>query len=92
MITLFKRELKDNIRDEFIRDGRSYKNLIEIIEITINLDYKLYKRVIEKRYNGGPISSAGRYSRRAFGRHNSSKPKKSEGSYFGPILIELYSI
>ena len=62
------------------------------MEIAIDLDDKLYKRAIEKRYDGGPTSSAGRYSRRPFGRHNSSKPKKSRGSYFGPILIELDSI
>ena len=89
---MFKRGLKDNIKDKLIYDGRSYKSLIEIIEITINLDNKLYKRAIEKRYNGGPTSNAGRYSRRSFGRYNSSKPKGSRGSYFGPILMELDSI
>ena len=91
MNIIFKRGLKENIKDKLIRDYRSYKNLTEIIETAIKLNNKLYKRVIEKRYNGEPISSAGRYSRRPFGRYNSSKPKKSGGSYFG-LLIELDSI
>ena len=88
---MFKRGLKDNIKDELIRDSRSYESLIEIIEIAIDFDDKLYEIAIEKRYNGGLTSGAGYYSRRPSSRYNFSKLKKSRGSYFGPILMELDS-
>ena len=48
---MFRRELKDNIKNEIMRDGRNYKNLAEFIEIVIDLDNKLYERVMKKRYD-----------------------------------------
>ena len=48
---MFRRELKDNVKDEIMRDGRNYESLAEFIEIVIDLDDKLYERVMKKRYN-----------------------------------------
>ena len=90
LITMFKRGLKDNVKDELMRDGRTYETLTEIMEIAVDLDDKLYERAMEKRYDGGPTSNAGRYSARPFRGHNSSKPKRgSGGSYYGPMPMEL---
>ena len=83
---------KDNVKDEFIRDSRTYENLIEIIEIAVDLDDKLYERAIEKRYDRGSTSNAASYSGRPFDRYNSSQPKGFGDSYYGPTLIELDSI
>ena len=47
---MLKRRLKDNIKDKLIRDGRRYKDLIKIIEITISIDNKLNKRAIKKYF------------------------------------------
>ena len=48
---MFRRKLKNNVKDEIMRDERDYKNLAEFIEIVINLDNKLYERVMKKRYD-----------------------------------------
>ena len=50
-MTMFRRELKDNVKDEIMRDERNYENLAEFIEIVIDLDNKLYERVMKKRYD-----------------------------------------
>ena len=48
---MFRRELKNNVKDEIMRDGRDYESLAEFIEIVIDLDDKLYERVMKKRYD-----------------------------------------
>ncbi|KAL8817590.1 MAG: hypothetical protein Q9191_008118 [Dirinaria sp. TL-2023a] len=48
---MFKRELKNTIKNELMRDEREYESLEELIEIVIDLDDKLYKRVIKKRFD-----------------------------------------
>ena len=50
-MTMFRRGLKDNVKDELIRDGRRIDSLERLIEAVINIDNKLYERVIEKRFN-----------------------------------------
>ena len=51
LMTIFRRELKDNFKNEIIRDERNYKSLAECIEIIIDLNNKFYERVIKKQYN-----------------------------------------
>ena len=50
-MTMFRRGLKDNIKDEIIRNEQNYENLAELIKIVIDLDGKLYKQVMKKRYD-----------------------------------------
>ena len=46
-----RRKLKNNIKDEIIRDERDYESLVKFIEIVIDFDNKLYERVMKKRYD-----------------------------------------
>jgi len=62
---MFRRSLKDNVKDELIRDRRTNKDLDELIRTTIDLNNKLYKRNIEKRYNIYIRGSAGYVPRRS---------------------------
>ena len=48
---MYRRELKNNVKNEFMRDERDYEDLQKLIEITIELDDKLYERVMKKRYD-----------------------------------------
>ena len=48
---MFWQKLKNNVKDEIIRDERDYESLTEFIEIVMNLNNKLYERVIKKRYD-----------------------------------------
>ena len=48
---MYRRELKEQIKNELMRDERAYETLDELIEIFIDLDDKLYERVMKKKYN-----------------------------------------
>ena len=48
---MFRKELKNNVKNEIMRVERNYKSFAEFIEIVINLDDKLYERVMKKRYD-----------------------------------------
>ena len=50
-MTMFRRELKNNVKDEIMRDERDYESFAELIEIVIDFNNKLYKRVMKKRYD-----------------------------------------
>ena len=51
LMTMFRRKLKNNVKDEIICDERNYESFTKFIEIVIDLDNKLYKRVMKKRYD-----------------------------------------
>jgi hypothetical protein len=48
---MFRRGLKDNLKDEIMRDGKSINDMFDLIEVVIDLDDKLYERAMKKRYN-----------------------------------------
>jgi hypothetical protein len=50
-MTMFRRGLKNNLKDELMRDGRSISDMFDLIMIIIDLDDKLYERAMKKRYN-----------------------------------------
>jgi len=50
-MTMFRRDLKDNLKDEIMRDGKSISDMFDLIEVAIDLDDKLYKRAMKKRYD-----------------------------------------
>ena len=51
---MYRRELKKQVKDEFMRDERAYETLDELIEIFIDLDDKLYERAMKKKYDEEP--------------------------------------
>ena len=48
---MFRRELKDNVKNEIMRDERNYESLAKFMKIVIDLDDKLYERVMKKWYD-----------------------------------------
>ena len=48
---MFKRGFKENIKDKLIKLESLPKTLRELINIAITINNKLYKRVIEYKYN-----------------------------------------
>ena len=48
---MFRQDLKDNLKDKIMRNRKILNNIFDFIEIAIDLDNKLYKKTIEKRYN-----------------------------------------
>jgi len=50
-MTMFRRDLKNNLKDEIMRDDKSINDMFDLIEVTIDLDDKLYERAMKKRYD-----------------------------------------
>ncbi len=48
---MFRRDLKNNLKNKIIYNKRFISNIFNFIEVAIDLDNKLYKRTIEKKYN-----------------------------------------
>jgi len=50
-MTMFRRDLKNNLKDEIMRDDKSISDMFDLIEVAIDLDDKLYERAMKKRYD-----------------------------------------
>ncbi len=48
---MFRRNLKNNLKNEIMRNEKTFNDMFNLIEIVINFDDKLYKKVIKKRYD-----------------------------------------
>ncbi len=48
---MFRRNLKNNLKNEIMRDDKFISDMFDLIEVIIDFVDKLYKRAIEKRYN-----------------------------------------
>jgi len=48
---MFRRELKNNLKNEIMRDKQNASDMFNLIEIIIDLNNKLYKRIIKKRFD-----------------------------------------
>ena len=48
---MFRRDLKNNLKDEIMRDERRISDMSNLIEVVIDFDDKLYERVMKKRYD-----------------------------------------
>ncbi len=48
---MFRRNLKNNLKNEIMRDDKFISDMFNLIEIIINFDNKLYKKAMKKRYN-----------------------------------------
>ena len=50
-MTMFKRDLKKNVKDELMRSDARFDIIQILVKIAIDVDDKLYKRVMKKRYD-----------------------------------------
>ncbi len=94
LMTMFRRGLKDNLKDELMRDGRSINDMSDLIMVAIDLDDKLYERAMEKRYDqprGRAGTSFGPTIEYQQGQFRSNKQKYSNPDYRGPAPMELDS-
>ncbi len=48
---MFRRDLKNNFKDEIMHDERRINDMFDLIEVVIDFDDKLYKRAMKKRYD-----------------------------------------
>ena len=48
---MFRQNLKNNLKDEIMRDEKILNDMFDFIEVVIDFNDKLYKKAIKKRYN-----------------------------------------
>ncbi len=48
---MFRRNLKKNLKNEIMYNRRRINDMFDFIEVVIDLDDKLYKRAMKKKYN-----------------------------------------
>ena len=85
-MVIYCRGLKENIKDELIRYRGVLDTLDSLIEEVIEINNKLFKRSIEKRYNRG-ISGIGRST--FFSKSKNYRLSQRERDPYRYILIEL---
>lgn len=51
---MFRRSLKENVKDKLIRASIKIKSLNDLIYVSIEIDDNLYERAIKRRYNVAP--------------------------------------
>ncbi len=50
-MTIFRRNLKNNFKNEIMRDDKFISDMFDFIEVAIDFDDKLYKRAMKKKYD-----------------------------------------
>ncbi len=48
---MFRRNLKNNLKNEIIRDKKRINDMFDFIKVAINFDDKLYKKAMKKKYD-----------------------------------------
>ncbi len=48
---MFWRNFKNNLKNEIMRDKKTLNDIFDFIEVVIDFNDKLYKKVIKKRYD-----------------------------------------
>ncbi len=48
---MFRRNLKNNLKNEIMRNSKFISDMFDLIEVIINFDDKLYEKAIKKRYD-----------------------------------------
>ncbi len=48
---MFRRNFKNNLKNEIMRDEKTLNDIFNLIKIVIDFNDKLYERIIKKKYN-----------------------------------------
>jgi len=48
---MFRRDFKNNLKNEIMRDDKFINDMFNFIEVVIDFDDKLYERIMKKRYD-----------------------------------------
>ena len=87
-MTMFRRKLKNNVKNELMRNGTFIENFEKLIEQTIEIDDKLYERIMEKRHDGNGFGNH-RYGYKKSGFNNNKSTSRPAPDPYGPMPMEL---
>ena len=89
---MYRRKLKKQVKNELMRDERAYETLDEFIEIFIDLDDKLYERVMKKKYDEEPRGRVETYSSRlssSYSRKSNFDKERRVDEYVDIVSMKL---
>ena len=86
LMVMYRRGLKENVKDELMRFGGVIDTLDGLIENAIEIDDKLFERSMEKRHDGG-TSGEGRST--FFAKSKNYRPSHKERDPYGHTPMEL---
>jgi hypothetical protein len=73
LMTMYRRGLKENVKDELMRAGMKIEDLDDLIRASIEIDDNLYERAMERRHDVAPRGKSGYVPYRS---NNNFKGKK----------------
>ena len=76
---MYRKKLKNNVKNEFIRYDDNIKNMNNFIKISIELDNKLYEKIMKKHYNSREKSNI--YVKILNFRDNNNKNRRNDINY-----------
>ena len=85
---IFRRRLKNNVKNEFMRSGTLIENFEELIEQAIEIDDKLYERAMEKRHDGNGFGNH-RYGYGKSGFNSNKSTSRPPPDPYGPMPMEF---
>ena len=89
-MTMFRRKLKNNVKNELMRIGVFIENFEKLIEHTIEIDDKFYEGIMEKRHDGNGFGNHKYgYKNSGFNNNESTRPPFD---LYGPISIKFDSM
>ena len=86
-MTIYRRGLKEQVKDELIRLGIVLESLDELQKEAIRINDNLFERAMEKRYNGG-VTRSGTSGYR-FGRNFDLNHRKKIFDPYSPMPMEI---
>jgi hypothetical protein len=87
-MTMYRRGLKENVKDELMRTGEKIDDLDDLIRATIEIDDNLYERAIERRHDVAPRGKSGFIPYHSNNRGRNNKRNQYQDPY-GPMPMEL---
>ncbi|GIZ39173.1 hypothetical protein CKM354_000256400 [Cercospora kikuchii] len=90
LMTMFRRGLKDSVKDQLMNHGGTLDTLKDLTEAAIEIDDRLYERALERKYDSKVGGTAGFTPDYGRNRGYHSKPNnQSNKPYYGPQPMEL---
>lgn len=86
LMTMYRRGLKENVKDELTRSGAALESLEDLEREAIRIDDDWYERAMEKRHDGGFTGGTGLGRSGFFPRPHSGAPRVDP---YGPTPMEL---
>ncbi|KAH0182341.1 hypothetical protein KCV03_g10361, partial [Aureobasidium melanogenum] len=88
LMTMFRRGLKENVKDELMRAGMKIESLDDLIRASIEIDDNLYERAMERRHDVAPRGKSGCVPYRSNNNFKGKKFNRNNNQYSDPYGLQ----